>query len=261
MNPMKFLPAVLAMLLLLLASGCREQPARPASAEIVADADGTNAVDEIGDALEAQFAERRRSGPKPRPKPKAAVAAAPVRQPAADQQWCFQCAAKGTVACRAEGCTNGYLPCSGPCVRPGKGTWVPSPSRPGELGFKMPVGNRRSAIITMNHIGEVWVAKNGEAVSLGACPTCRGQTRVACRQCSETGQVKCDVCQGDPIIPAAWKPTDNPWFNAQPDVVRLKGGRVFLGREAGGDGETVLFRTRAGEVIKVPKAEVVTPAP
>jgi hypothetical protein len=31
---------------------------------------------------------------------------------------------------------------------------------------------------------------------------------------------------------------------------------VFLGRESGGDGETILFRSRSGEVIRAAKARV-----
>lgn len=256
--PHLFRPARWMQLCLLLAltvfASCRPEPARSHPAANAAAE--TNEVDELGDELAAKLAERRRSAGPAAPLAGKKAPPAPARTPTAAEQRCFHCAAKGRLPCRAKDCDAGHVPCPGPCVRPGKGTWVPNPSRPGELGYKLSLGNRRSAIVTMAHIGEVWVAKNGEPVSLGACPTCNRQMRVPCRDCAGTGHLACEVCQGATIIPSAWKPTDNPWFNAQPDVVRLRDGRVFLGKESGGDGETILFRTRSGEVIQAAKSEV-----
>lgn len=254
MNRARVLQIVVTTLWLFLSSGCREKPAQQADAAAAVESDGTNEVDQVGEALEAKLAERRKAASKAGAK--TAPAAAPARQPTAAEQWCFHCASKGRLTCGAKDCEAGYVPCPGPCVRPGKGTWVPNPGRPGELGYKLALGNRRAAIVTMAHIGEVWVAKNGEAVSLGACPTCNRRMRIPCRDCTGTGHLTCEVCRGERIVPAAWKPTDNPWFNAQRDVVRLRDGRVFLGKESGGDDETVLFKTRTGEVIKAAKADV-----
>ena len=43
-----------------------------------------------------------------------------------------------------------------------------------------------------------------------------------------------------------WTPTDNPWFNNQPDVIRLADGQMLLGRVAAevGDDRTIITRDK-----------------
>jgi hypothetical protein len=77
-----------------------------------------------------------------------------------------------------------------------------------------------------------------------------------CKVCDGRGLQTCQVCEGKTVLPASWKPTDNPWFNRQPNVVRLKDGRAFLGRDAGGDDVIVMFRTHSGETVSVPRDQV-----
>lgn len=79
-------------------------------------------------------------------------------------------------------------------------------------------------------MGEVIAYQNGKPVNVGPCKICGGTTKVACNVCKGTGKNVCDICLGKKFIPAAWMPLDNPWLNGQPDLIRLKDGRVFLGK-------------------------------
>lgn len=264
--PHTALLTIFALAGLLSFAGCGQQEPTSKTSAASGEPDTVNPAElaeseALGGELNAKLAQRRKSGAHLLAKRKPAAAEAPQRTPAADEQWCFECEAKGVVKCPTVGCGGGFLPCPGPCVRPGKGTWIPDTAHPGQLGYKLPLGGRRYAIVSLGHAGEVWTVRNGEAVSLGPCPTCTGHMAIRCPQCKGAGKVKCGVCQGAKIVAAAWKPTDNPWFNAQPDVIRLKDGRVFLGQESGGGGDTVIFKTRDGQFITVNRDQILqTPA-
>jgi hypothetical protein len=241
--------------------GCGQQESKPVAKKTTPVSESTNPADleppdELNDELSSKLAQRRKSGAHLLAKRKPAAPEAPQRTPAADEQWCFECEAKGVVKCLADTCKAGRLPCPGPCIHPGRGNWVPDPNHPGQLGYKLQLGGNRYAMVSYVHAGEVFAVQNGEAVPLGKCPTCKGFTTLPCRTCSGKGTVNCPVCQGTKIVAAAWKPTDNPWFNTQPDVIRLKDGRVFLGRESGGGGDTVIFKTRDGQFITVNRDQI-----
>jgi len=178
------------------------------------------------------------------------------RQPREGEQVCFVCLSKGEVPCTARGCNTGYRPCPGPCFKRHEGTWVPYPGQVGVMARAVRTPDRRTYYIAEGHAGEVWVFEKGALVSKGPCPTCKGHRVVQCKSCKTTGKQECPVCTGDGAIPAAWTPEDNPWFNRQPDLVRLKDGRVFLATEGGGDDVVVMWKTRAGEIITVPRSEV-----
>lgn len=253
---------------LLLLSGCSPDPQSNTS---VGNEPGPDAVDEGPDettlALEEKLAARKKN-PSAAQKTvarksaaNAAVAPAASREPGPEEQWCFGCNAKGQVGCGEPGCRKGARDCPGPCVTRSEGTWVRDPkpgAPPGAMAFVLRFpGVKSTWIVSEGHAGEIWKLENGQLVSAGVCPVCRGSRLVACKACKGAGVRACLVCEGKTVIPASWKPTDNPWFNRQPDVVRLKDGRVFLGRDAGGDDVVVLFRTHSGETISVPRAEVV----
>jgi len=237
-----------------LLTGCDRRPVASAGHDSSTEAEVSPAELAEQERRNAQLAARLAA--KRRENQAAQTTATPAREPGAEEQRCFQCEARGTVACVADQCDRGHLPCPGPCIRPGKGTWIPDPHHPGQLGYKLPLTGRSYALVSLGHAGEVFTVQNGQAVPLGPCPTCQGRTRVPCKTCQGTGRVTCPVCERAGIVAAAWKPTDNPWFNRQPDVVRLKDGRVFLAREAGGGGDTVIFKTRDGQFITVKRAEV-----
>jgi hypothetical protein len=242
----------------LIFTGCSPQSKPPEAAQTEP---GPDAVDEGPDettvALEEKLANRKKT---PR-KAVAKAAPAPARQLGPGEQWCFGCDGRGNVACGEPGCKAGWKDCPGPCVTRKEGTWVrdPKPGMPaGSMAFilKLP-GSRNSWTVSEYHAGEIWKLENGKLVSAGFCPTCGGSRTIQCTACQAGGVRQCPVCEGKTVLPTSWKPTDNPWFNRQPDVVRLKDGRVFLGRDAGGDDVIVMFRTHAGETLSVPRAEVV----
>ena len=138
---------------------------------------------------------------------------------------------------------------------------------PSELWQKFPNASGQGGYQAWNqhHVGEVVVYQNGVAVSTGQCKVCGGTTRVTCSACKGQGRQGCEVCNGKKFVPAAWTATDNPWFNRQPDLIRLKDGQVILGRVAASTGEDRTIVTRDKKVVHVnvsdilPKGDI-TPA-
>lgn len=252
-------PLILAVLMAVAwAGGCSR-------ATESADASGPDDTD-LGPTTDAQVA-RAKAAMKQRlaESPPASVTAAstiadpPAGQPRAPregEQICFLCAGKGEVACAAPRCNAGYRPCPGPCFKRHEGNWVPYPGQPGVMARAVRTPDRRTFYISEGHAGEVWVFEGGTMVSKGPCPTCKGRRVVACKSCKATGTQECPVCAREGAVPAGWTPEDNPWFNRQPDLVRLKDGRVFLATESGGDDVLVMWKTRAGGIVTVPRSEV-----
>lgn len=108
------------------------------------------------------------------------------------------------------------------------------------------------------HCGEVVAYQNGDPVNLGACKVCGGSTRVTCTACKGSGIQHCEICGGKAIVPDAWTPTDNPWFNQQPDVIRLSNGEVILGRIAASSGDDRTIVTRDKKVVHVKRSQIVS---
>ena len=106
------------------------------------------------------------------------------------------------------------------------------------------------------HVGEVIAYQNGVAVNTGRCKICGGKTTVKCPSCKGEGKQPCEVCSGKKFVPIAWTPTDNLWFNSQPDVIRLKDGRAILGRVAGFSGDDRTIVTRDNKVLHVKASEI-----
>ena len=73
---------------------------------------------------------------------------------------------------------------------------------------------------------------------------CGGTTKIKCPDCRGTGQQTCDFCEGKKIVPVTWTPSDNPVLSRQPDLIRLKDGRVLLGRVATRVGTKYTIKTR-----------------
>src|SRR5450759_1959876 len=183
----------------------------------------------------------------------------PVGGPGPNEKVCFECKGQGTVACRAPGCTNGQVDCPEPCLKLSKGAWIHmtvAGHDPSELWQKFPNKNGQCGYQTWNqdHVGEVIVYTNGVAVNIGECKVCGGTTKVTCPVCKGTGKQVCEICQGKKFIPVARTPTNNPWLNSQPDLIRLKDGRVLLGRVAVaiGDERTIITRDKKTLHVKAP---------
>jgi hypothetical protein len=100
------------------------------------------------------------------------------------------------------------------------------------------------------------VYKNGVAVNIGKCKVCGGTGKVTCSVCNGTGRQTCPVCNGTKFVPLAWTPTNNPWFNSQPDLIRLKDGRVLLGRVAVAMGEERTIITRDKKTVHVKASDI-----
>jgi hypothetical protein len=104
------------------------------------------------------------------------------------------------------------------------------------------------------------VIQDGKPTDIGKCKICGGTTKVTCSVCKGTGKVTCPICNGKKFIPVAWTPTDNPWFNSQPDVIRLADGQVILGRLAAEVGDDRTIVTRDKKILHV-KASDILPKP
>jgi hypothetical protein len=188
-----------------------------------------------------------------------------VATPGPGEKVCFACDGTGMVKCPAPGCVNGQVDCPGPCLKLSRGTWIHmdvAGHSPNDLWAKFPnqSGLGGYHAWNQNHVGEVIVYQNGEAVNIGKCKICGGTGKVTCSVCKGTGKVTCPICNGRKFIPVAWTPTDNPYFNSQPDVIRLADGRVVLGRVAGMVGNDRIIVTRDKKVLHVKASDILPKA-
>jgi hypothetical protein len=187
---------------------------------------------------------------------------APVEAgPGPGEKVCFACKGEGTVACRVPGCVEGKADCPGACMKLSRGTWVHlnvAGHDPNELWQKFPDQDGRGGYQAwnQNHAGEIITYQNGKAVSLGPCKVCAGTTKVTCSACKGTGKQTCPICDGKKFIPTAWTPTNNPWFDNQPDVIRFMDGRVLLGRVAATVGDDLTIVTRDKKILHVKAMDI-----
>jgi hypothetical protein len=177
--------------------------------------------------------------------------------PGKDTQPCFGCNARGSTVCFG-GCKSGELECPGPCLKLTRGKWEKlqvAGHDPNELWQKFPDGKGWTAW-TSGHVGEVIVVQNGKAVNTGKCQRCGGAAKVKCTVCGGKGERICDFCEGKKVVPLSWTPTNNPALFRQPDLIRLKDGRVLLGRVAMKSGANYTIRTRDGKMVDVKAADI-----
>jgi hypothetical protein len=179
---------------------------------------------------------------------------------------------KGMVKCMAPGCVAGRVDCPGPCLKLDRGEWIHMdvPGHPPTdlwQQFFNQSGLGGYQAFNQNHVGDVIEYQNGVAVDTGKCKVCGGTGKVACSFCNGTGQVVCPICSGKKFIPVAWTPTDNPWLDGQPDLIRLNDGRVLFGKIISTTGSDVLIKTRNGQWLHVdatnvaPNSETVSTKP
>jgi hypothetical protein len=207
----------------------------------------------------------------PAPATTNAASAPVVAGPGPGEKICFACKGEDTVACRAPGCVEGKVDCPGPCLKLSRGVWIHKTVAghdPSELWQEFPNrdGQGGGWSWNQNHVGEVIEYQNGKPANIGKCKVCNGTTKVTCSACKGTGKQTCPICGGKKFIPDAWTPTNNPYFNSQPDVIRLADGRVLLGRVAASVGDDRTIVTRDKKILHVkasdilPRAETNAPA-
>ncbi|MDE3068292.1 MAG: hypothetical protein KGJ60_12160 [Verrucomicrobiota bacterium] len=175
-------------------------------------------------------------------------------QPKAGEKICFACNGTGTVKCMAPGCVDGMVDCPGPCLKLDRGVWVHlavagHPASDVWQKFYQSDGSYRA--FNQNHVGHVIVMENGQAVDTGPCRICGGTGKVPCSVCKGTGRVVCPICGGKKFIPVAWTPTNNPWLDSQPDLIRLRDGRILFGAVVNTIGTDVTIKTRDGRWLHV----------
>lgn len=195
---------------------------------------------------------------------------APVAGPGPNEKVCFACDGTGMVKCPVPGCINGQADCPGPCLKLSKGIWrhTDIDGKPSDVLWQVfnSSDGRETFAVSEHHLGDVIAIQDGHLRDIGKCKICGGTGKVTCDVCQGTGKVICPICNGKKFIPIAWTPTDNPYFNSQPDVIRLADGQVILGRVAGADGDDRIIVTRDKKVLHVkasdilPKAQTNSPA-
>ena len=198
----------------------------------------------------------------PTPDPATSANAEPAGPPAGEKI-CFACKGKGTVKCMAPGCVNGVVDCPGPCLKLDRGTWVHmevAGHPPTDLWQKFAKPGGYTAY-NQNHVGHVIAMQNGEIVDTGPCKICGGTGKIACSVCQGTGQQVCPICNGKKYVPENWTPTNNPWFNSQPDVIRLTDGRILLGKIVSTIGSDVSIKTRDGKWMHLEATNIVPKSP
>ena len=183
-----------------------------------------------------------------------------VTGPGSNEKVCFQCNGAGTVPCRAPGCVNGKVDCPGPCLKLSKGIWKHTDidGKPSDVLWQefTSADGRWTMAWSEHHLGEVIVVQDGKPTNIGKCKICGGTTKVTCPVCKGTGKETCPICKGKKFIPAVWTPTDNPWFNSQPDVIQLADGQVLLGRVAASLGDDRTIITRDKKILHVKASEI-----
>jgi hypothetical protein len=130
---------------------------------------------------------------------------------------------------------------------------------PKELWQKFRKPNGGTVAWTQGHVGEVIALQNGDYVNIGKCTVCSGTTRVACNACKGAGRQPCELCGGKKYVPIAWTPTNNPWLDKQPDVIRLKDGSVLLGKIVLSSGDDRTIKLRDGKTTHVNANEIAVP--
>lgn len=100
------------------------------------------------------------------------------------------------------------------------------------------------------------MVEGGVARNAGKCQTCLGTTKVKCKTCNGQGTQVCYICDGKRVVPASWTANENPKLASQPDLIRLRDGRVVLGRVAMQTGSFCTIRTRDGKMIEVSSADI-----
>lgn len=194
-----------------------------------------------------------------------ASAAAEEAGPGPGEKVCFACKGEGTVACLVPGCVDGHVDCPGPCLKLTRGVWVHmdvAGHPPSDIWQKFPDQPDLGGYHAWNqdHVGDVIEYQNGVAVDIGQCKICGGTGKVKCNVCKGTGRVTCPICEGKKFIPIAWTPTDNPYFNRQPDIIRLLDGRVLLGRVAATVGDDLTIVTRDKKILHVKTSDILSKA-
>lgn len=193
---------------------------------------------------------------RPSPQLSNAPAAAPVAL-TAKEKVCFACKGAGTIKCPA--CVDGQVDCPGKCLRLNRGKWIHMevaghPATDVWQKFYLPDGSYTA--FNQNHAGHVIVIQGGKAVDTGACPVCGGTTKVVCSVCNGTATQPCPICEGKKSVPLDWSPTNNPWLNRQPDLIRLTDGRVLFGKVVSTVGDSISIRTRDGKFVHVRTADL-----
>jgi hypothetical protein len=183
-----------------------------------------------------------------------------VAGPGPGEKVCFGCKGDGIVPCLVPGCVNGQADCPGPCLKLSR-AWIHmdvAGHDPSELWAKFPdqIGQGGYQAWNQHHLGEVIVYQNGVAANIGKCKVCGGTTKVTCSVCKGKGKVTCPICSGKKFIPEAWTPTNNPYFNRQPDIIRLADGRVLLGRVAATVGDDITIVTRDKKILHVKPSDI-----
>ena len=190
-----------------------------------------------------------------------AAAPAPIEAagPGPGEKTCFACKGEGTVKCLVPGCVDGQVDCPGPCLKLSQGVWrhmEVAGHDPNDLWITFTAANGGTMSWNQNHVGDVIEIQNGSPVNVGKCKICGGTGKVKCEVCKGTGQVACPVCNGKKFVPIAWTATDNPYFNRQPDIIRLTDGRVLLGRVAATVGDDLTIVTRDKKILHVKSSDI-----
>ena len=204
------------------------------------------------DAPKSQAAATTNSAPPPE-----------VAGPGPNEKVCFACKGEGTVPCRVPGCKDGQVDCPGPCLKLSRGVWTHmnvAGHDPSDLWITFTAAGGGTMSWNQNHVGDVIVMQDGKPTDIGKCKICGGTGRVKCDVCKGTGKVTCPICNGKKFIPVAWTLTDNPWFNSQPDVIRLADGQVLLGRVAASSGEERTIVTRDKKILHVKASDILPKA-
>ncbi len=168
---------------------------------------------------------------------------------------CFRCDGRGSFKCEEPGCENGKKNCPDPCLKLTEGKWEHLEVKdhsPTELWQKFVNKDDQGwQAWSQHHVGEKIEYQNAKPVSTGKCKTCGGSTKIACPKCNGRGTTICSFCDGKKVVPSSWTEQNNPKIASDPNVVRLKDGKVFRGKVTITLGEASWIHTLDGKEIEV----------
>lgn len=181
---------------------------------------------------------------------------------------CVRCLATGQITCGAPRCTEGVVPCPGPCLKLSDSGWRRMEGQDPNKLFMVYLIAGGSQGVGQGHVGEVFEVRLGKFYALGPCKVCNGRTTVNCKVCGGTGRTECPVCRGEKVVVRAGQAAPEPARAAVPAVAppaeirepttfTLKNGKSLTGQVIARDDAVTWIRTKEGKKVELRTSEIV----
>ncbi len=185
---------------------------------------------------------------------------------------CKRCLATGQVTCTAHRCSEGRVPCPGPCLKLSDAGWQRMEGQDPNKLFMIYRVNGGSQGVGQAHVGEVYEVRLGKFYALGPCKVCNARTTVVCKVCQGSGKAGCQVCRGEKVVvkadqavlpvPQAPRPSqaplNGPAVPREPKTFTVKSGKTFTGLVVARDDAVTWIRTADGKKVELKTSDIVS---